>query len=119
MIGILCGAFAGCFVGMLVMRIIDSENIKKAKDELDLKTNVLRQAGMIFRNLMRYGGSNLEGIKTVTFEQAVQVMKKNEAKAIIVAENEIRVVDLPEYGTAGLRMVNKKLDRVEYSFTKK
>lgn len=61
----------------------------------------------------------MEEIKTVTFENAIEIMKKGESKAIIITGNAIKIVDLPEYGIAGLRMVAKNLDRVEYSYTKK
>lgn len=61
----------------------------------------------------------MEDIRTVTLTEALNIMKKGQAKAIVVEQDNIRVVDLPEFGAAALRMVNHKLDRVEYSYSKK
>lgn len=61
----------------------------------------------------------MEDIRTVTLTEALNIMKKGQAKAIVVDQDNIRVVDLPKFGAAALRMVNHKLDRVEYSYSKK
>lgn len=61
----------------------------------------------------------MKDIELATMKDAVEVMRKKTPKAIVVTENEISIVDLPEYGTVGLVIVNKRFDRVDYQYSKK
>lgn len=61
----------------------------------------------------------MEEIKHVTMEEAINILKKGESKAIIATSKSLRVVDLPEYGVAGIRMIANEMDRVEYNYSKK
>lgn len=61
----------------------------------------------------------MEDIRTVTLTEALNIMKQGKARAIVIDQDNIRVVDLPEFGAAALRMINHKLDRVEYNYSKK
>lgn len=89
------------------------ENLNRPGKKLNLKDNLQWGTKTIV------GGKMLEEIKSVTFEEAVAIMKKGDAKAVVVGKDGIKIVDLPDHGIAGLRMVTGRLDRVEYNYTKK
>lgn len=61
----------------------------------------------------------MEDIRNVNVRDAIDILKKGESKAIIVSKDCIKVVDLPDFGIAGIRMIAGKMDHVEYNFTKK
>lgn len=58
-------------------------------------------------------------INEITIDRVIDEIKKGDPVAIVATKDGIKLVELPEFGSAGLRMINHKLDRVEYSYTKK
>ncbi|MFR3684209.1 MAG: DUF3789 domain-containing protein [Enterococcus sp.] len=89
----------------------ERENITRREVRKKVKANHERN--------ITVGGKTLEDIKSVTFEEAIKIMKKGDAKAIVAHKEGLKIIDLPDHGVAGLRMVAGRLDRVEYSYTKK
>lgn len=89
------------------------------KEAFNLPGDEVKIKWGLFSRIMNDGRTKVNEIETITFEEAIKVLKKGDAKAVIISKEDIKVVDLPEYGIAGLRMVAGRLDRVEYSYTKK
>lgn len=50
---------------------------------------------------------------------AIKALKGKELKAIIVSENELKVIDLPEYGSTILHSQGGKVTRLETTTSEK
>ncbi|GGC74598.1 hypothetical protein [Enterococcus wangshanyuanii] len=58
--------------------------------------------------------------REITMEQLKQLaMNDIDKKIIICTGGELRIADLPEHGTAGVKISDSKFQRMEYNFTTK